>query len=120
MRVCREQRVLSQQVDKLQQSLASVQDKHDQQLGSAQSAHLQQLQDIKATLETRQQQWVGCCVCPWACAARPCLLTDQSCSKLGWAAAAARTSLGQLSPACRGQAANQMQDIRLTNLQGPT
>lgn len=55
----REQRALSQQVDKLQQSLACVQEQHEQQLGSAQSAHLQQLQDINAELEARQQQWVS-------------------------------------------------------------
>jgi hypothetical protein len=55
---CRDQRALSQQVDKLQQSLSSIQEQHDQQLASAQAAHLQQLQDIRAQLETRQQQWV--------------------------------------------------------------
>lgn len=55
---CRDQRALSQQVDKLQQSLTSIQEQHDQQMASAQAAHLQQLQDIRAELETRQQQWV--------------------------------------------------------------
>lgn len=61
---CRDQRALSQQVDKLQQSLASIQEQHDQQLASAQASHLQQLQEIRAELETRQQQWVraGCAV----------------------------------------------------------
>jgi hypothetical protein len=56
----REQRALSQQVERLQQSLASVQGEHEQQLAAAQAAHLQQLQDIRAELEARQQQWVRC------------------------------------------------------------
>lgn len=58
----REQRALSQQVERLQQSLAAVQGEHEQQLASAQAAHLQQLQDNRAELEARQQQWV-CCTC---------------------------------------------------------
>jgi hypothetical protein len=59
--VRREQKGLTQQVEKLQTSLSAIQAQHEQQLAELRAAHLQQLQDVKAELEARQQHWVSPC-----------------------------------------------------------
>lgn len=51
--------MLTQQAERLQDTLAQIEQQHVEQLAAKDSAHLQQLQDIRSELEQRQQEWVG-------------------------------------------------------------
>ncbi|WIA20048.1 hypothetical protein OEZ85_005913 [Tetradesmus obliquus] len=53
----KDKKVLTQQAERLQDTLAQIEQQHVEQLAAKDSVHLQQLQDIRSELEQRQQEW---------------------------------------------------------------